>query len=96
MDAQKYGYLTVGDTVRIFVFKELNSPLHTLVCRKLEYKIHVISQNSRKKDIAEDEGSNVLYCMHSTLQFVARSKKKDAPCCKGTDQHVRLRSKMAF
>ena len=39
-DAQKYGYLTVGDTVRIFVFKQLNSPLHTLVCRKLEYKMH--------------------------------------------------------
>ncbi len=38
--------------------------------------VHVISKNSRRKVIAEDEGSNVLYCMHSTLQFVARSKKK--------------------
>jgi hypothetical protein len=26
MDAQKYGYLTVGDTVLMFVLKQLNSP----------------------------------------------------------------------
>ena len=40
------------------------------------YKMHVISQNSRREASAEDEGSNVLYCMHSTLQFMVRSKKK--------------------
>ncbi len=38
--------------------------------------MHVISQNSRRKASAEDERSNVLYCMHSTLQSVARSLKK--------------------
>jgi hypothetical protein len=32
------------------------------------YKVHVISQNSRRKVSAEDERSNVLYCMPSTLQ----------------------------
>ena len=40
------------------------------------YKMHVISQNSRREASAEDEGSNVLYCMHSTLQFMVRSKKR--------------------
>ena len=32
------------------------------------YKTRVISQNSRRKASAEDERSNVLYCMYSTLQ----------------------------
>ncbi len=78
------------------------------------YKVRIISQNSRRKVIAEGERSNVLYCMHSTLQSAARSLKKRCTVsrpkmkiqglskqlpifrCKGTDQHVRIRSKMAF
>jgi hypothetical protein len=46
------------------------------------YKMHVISQNSRRKASAEDEGSNVLYRMHSTLQSGQVAKEKDAPCSK--------------
>jgi len=84
------------------------------------YKMHVISQNSRRKAItegqtvswnsppppskvrvgyrrktrkagAEDESSCVRVC---TAPCTLRSghKKKDAPCRKGTDQHVRIRS----
>jgi hypothetical protein len=77
------------------------------------YKMRVISQNSRRKASAEDERSNVLYCMHNTLQSAARSLKKctvsrpkmkiqglsiQLPIfrCKGTDQYVRVWSKMAF
>jgi hypothetical protein len=33
------------------------------------YKMRVISQNSRRKASAEDERSNVLYCMHNTLEW---------------------------
>ncbi len=40
------------------------------------YKMHVISQNSRRKTGAEDEKSTVLYCMLSTLQSAVRSQKK--------------------
>jgi len=33
------------------------------------YKMRVISQNSRRKASVEDERSNVLYCMHNTLEW---------------------------
>jgi hypothetical protein len=47
-----------------------------------------------QKVSAEGERSNVLYCMYNTLQSGQVAKEKDAPCSKGTDQHVSIRSKI--
>jgi hypothetical protein len=56
-------------------------------------KVRVGYRRKTRKAGAEDESSCVRVC---TAPCTLRSghKKKDAPCRKGTDQHVRIRSKI--
>jgi|LakMenE01Jun11ns_1017448.scaffolds.fasta_scaffold6808576_1 hypothetical protein len=60
--------------MRVSLYVNVRKYPEVCVARSLNMHVRVISQNSRRKDIAEDEGSNVLYRMHSTLQFMVRSK----------------------
>jgi hypothetical protein len=80
--------------MRVSLYVNVRKYPEVCVARSLNMHVRVISQNSRRKDIAEDEGSNVLYVCTAPCNLWPG--QKDVPCGKGTDQHVRLRSEMAL
>jgi hypothetical protein len=120
MDAQKYGYLTIGGTVCTCIRFCTQTDMFPLPPLKFGTAIEGRQGKLVQKMKAHASESGQMHAQHIAICGQVTKKKyalclgpnvsagngprwclKDTPtaaifCCKGTDQHVRVRSKMAF